>query len=203
MAIGVAFALASYLAQSALNSPQFSSGEEGASSIQLPAQNIATICCNPPYVGPKEAIHISANPLSSSLTLYVMRTNVSVFDSWISARATAQSSQPFYGYGSPANASLFFSYLTLHNSELISKYNISAGGSYQTNFFPQDVEPLMIVLLNTGNQNTTIQYSVVQNPIQIPPDLGYEAAAGLVLAGVLIFAPSYFLVSISRELRSR
>ena len=153
-----------------------------------PAHTYDIVCCGSSFVTPKEFVSIAVGPLNSSsaIGVYLLKTNETYFQAWVSGN----SSSPAYLY-EEGNSSSFISYLSSHNGELIAEYTVLPRASFQTQFFPQDVEQLMVVLLNSGGSNATFLSSVFQNQIPIAPQLGFDSAAGFIVAGGALFAAGY------------
>jgi hypothetical protein len=193
IAIGLAFAAAAYLAQNTSNGPQFGLGNY----FPFPAHTYNVVCCSPSFVSPNGFVYISVGPLNTSTTVnvYLMKTNESNFETPVSG----SNSFPLNNSYRQDNSSLFLSYLLSHGNQLITEYNITRETSLQTRFYSDDVEPLMVVLVNAGDTNTTGPYSVIQNPVLIAPPLGFEAAAGLILAGGVLLAIDYALAYPSKS----
>jgi len=189
VAIGLAFATAGVLAQASLNSGP--PPGEFVSSNLLTAHSYDIVCCSPPFVSPRQVVYLSAIPTNVSASVYVMKTNDATFQSSVSGVSPPNSFSGF-GYGE-GNSSAFLNYLSSHGGQLIAEYNVSARGHLQTDLVPKDVEPLMVVLLNAGDSNTSVSYAVYQNSITIAPALGFAAAAGLIVAGGVVFATGYVL----------
>jgi hypothetical protein len=165
----------------------------GGNQQVLAGQSFVTLCCNPSYVSPKNDMYIDLSSLNASVTVYIMKTNASEIT------PLTNSSQSCFPYGfcefgySFGSASSFTSFLTDHPGELIRNFTIPKGGYVQTSYFPTDVEPLWILVLNPTGTNTTLVSNF--NPItgiQIPPALGLEATLGFVLVGAVLVGFAYF-----------
>ncbi len=195
--IGLAFSLAALLAENT-HAPQiqgvvcFQPGGCGpAFSTFLPAHTYDVVCCDPPFVSPKEFVSISAGPVNSSspVDVYLLKNDERNFQTWVSGNGSS-STNFFYGEG---DSSLFLSYLSSQNGRLVVEYEISPGGTLQTQFYPQDVEQLMVVLLNPTGVNATFPSFVTQTAVVISPSLGIESAAGFIIAGGVLFAVGYVM----------
>jgi hypothetical protein len=195
IAIGLAFAIASYMSQGTIDSYVQNSG--GNPQV-LGAQSFVSICCNPSYVSPKNDMYFDFSSQNASVTVYIMRTNASEIGPLINS-SISQSCLPPYGYCGYGyffgSASSFTTFLATHSNELIKQFIVPKGGFVQTSYFPTDVEPLLILILNPTGTNTTLGLNFNQIGIQIPPALGLEATAGFVLVGAVLVGVAYLAAS--------
>ena len=175
--IGLAFGLATLVAENT-PAPQYQP-VGSVFNTSLPAHIYEVVCCDPPFVTPKEFVSITVGPLASSspIAVYLLNANATTFQALVSGNS-------FYGEG---NSSLFLSYLSSHNGRLLKEYNVAPQASVDAQYFPQDVEQLMVVLLNPAGVNASFHSFVTPTSIVVAPQLGIESAAGfLILGGVLI-----------------
>ena len=157
-----------------------------AFNTSLPAHIYDIVCCDPPFVTPKEFISITIGPLASSsaVGVYLLKANETTYQALISGDF-------FYGEG---NSSLFFSYLSSHSSRLLKEYNVSPMASPRAQYFPQDVEQLMVVLVNPSGVKATFPSFVTPTPIVVDLQAGTESAVGFLIGGGVIFAVGYLLL---------
>jgi len=184
LVIGLAFSLAAFVAENT-PAPQYQPAGS-AFNTSLPAHIYDVVCCDPPFVTPKEFISITIGPLASSsaVGVYLLDANATTYQALVSGIS-------FYGEG---NSSLFVSYLSSHSSRLLREYNVSPRASLQTQYFPQDVEQLMVVLLNPAGVNATFPSFITPTAIVVAPQPGIESAVGFMIVGGVLFAVGYVLV---------
>jgi hypothetical protein len=184
LVIGLAFALAALVAENT-PAPQYQPVGP-AFNTSLPAHDYDIVCCDPPFVTPKEFISITIGPLASSsaVGVYLLNANATTYQALVSGYS-------FYGAG---NSSLFVSYLSSHGSRLLREYNVSPLASLQAQYFPQDVEQLMVVLLNPAGVNASFSSFITPTAIVVAPQPGIEAAVGFMIVGGVLFAVGYVLV---------
>lgn len=144
--IGLAFSFAAFVAENT-PAPQYQPAGS-AYNTSLPAHLYEVVCCDPPFVTPKEFISIAIGPLASSsaVGVYLLNANETTYQALISGNF-------FYGEG---NSSLFLSYLSSHGGRLLREYNVSPMAPLQTRYFPQNVEQLMVVLVNPAGVHASL-----------------------------------------------
>jgi len=182
--IGLAFALGAFVAENT-PAPQY----QPAGSVfntSLPAHIYDVVCCDPPFVTPKEFVSINIGPLASlsAVGVYLLNANETTYRALISGIS-------FYGEG---NSSLFLSYLSSHGSQVLEEYKVSPRASLQTQYFPQDVEQLMVVLLNPSGVNASFPSFITLTAIVVAPQPGIESAVGFMIVGGVLVAVGYVLV---------
>ena len=182
--IGLAFALGAFVAENTPAPPYQPAGS--VFNTSLPAHIYDVVCCDPPFVTPKEFVSINIGPLASlsAVGVYLLNANETTYRALISGIS-------FYGEG---NSSLFLSYLSSYGSQVLEEYNVSPMASLQTQYFPQDVEQLMVVLLNPSGVNASFPSFITPTSIVVAPQPGIESAVGFMIVGGVLIAVGYVLL---------
>jgi hypothetical protein len=182
--IGLAFSLAAFVAENT-PTPQYQTAYSPFNT-SLPGHDYDIVCCDPPFVTPKEFISINIGPLASpsAVGVYLLNANATTYQALLSGDS-------FYGAG---NSSLFVSYLSSHSSRLLREYSVSPMASLQAQYFPQNVEQLMVVLLNPAGVNASFTSFITPTAIVVAPQPAIVAAVGFMIVGGVLFAVGYVLV---------
>jgi hypothetical protein len=184
LVFGLAFSLAALVAENT-PVPQYQVVGSPFNTF-LRAYTYDIVCCDPPFITPKEFISITLGPLASSsaVGIYLLHANETTYRALISGNF-------FYGEG---NSSLFLSYLSSHNDRLLREYDVSPGASLQAEYFPQDVEQMMVVLLNPAGVNASLPAFITPTAIVVAPQPGIESAVGFIIVGGVLFGVGYALM---------
>ncbi len=173
MAAGLALLLVSWMSMGTVSTSSAQLTRYNMwSQAQIPAGNFWEACCYG-NATPKEVVEFRAFASNGPL-------NVSIY------KVSPDNFAPLYSYSGFGNISRLSAYLAANQTEVLGSYSASSGMTLDIQYYPKDIEPLLVVVVNPTGGQVNITYWEQTMTVQVNPNSGFEWSGLMLVAGTIL-----------------